>query len=153
MRAKVMAICEKCGEKWLQRKDHWKKLEKEGIPHLCKSCSCIKRKAVNINMLKEYDKAYIAGYLEADGCISWSGPQPQISIATADEEMIEYFLKTVGGGRRRFVWLKNLNHRNQRRWMLNGHYNCAFFCEQLLPYMKMERKKQRARKVIKNASP
>lgn len=36
---KILATCDICGKKWDQRKYGWIKKEREGLPHLCRSCS------------------------------------------------------------------------------------------------------------------
>ena len=144
-RAKVMARCERCEKQWEQRKDHWKKLEKNNIPHLCRNCANIRHAESTIKKLKEVDKAYIAGYLEADGCISWSSTQPQISIVSIDKEVLDWFVEKVGAGN---IHQDDSGQKSIYRWMLNGRNNCREFLTQILPLMKLYRKRKSAEYMV-----
>ena len=105
-----------------------------------------------MNVLSEKDAAYIAGFLDADGCIclhtihnktiSHPGRKPtytlRVHIVNTFPGVIEWICMKVGTG---CIWIKKpaiLRHKQIYTWRINGE-KAINFLRQIYPYMKVKR--------------
>lgn len=83
--------------------------------------------------------AYLAGYLDGEGCFRWhSGPQIEIEN-TFPHTLIEV-RKTFGGGVRKVRRTQASNHRTAWKWYVRGD-NAVDTLEMVMPFL-IEKKRQ-----------
>ena len=147
----VETACERCKKRWIQRFDHWNKIEKEKRKHLCRNCVAKKYDENKVKQLNGTEKAYIAGMVDADGYITMgTKKQPQIGITNSCKRMLDWISEIIGHGK---IEHKGYNEKTQKTtyvWRLCGMASIKCLLEQISPYLKI--KKDKAKKVIQYAS-
>jgi hypothetical protein len=96
--------------------------------------------------------AWLAGWLEGEGCFSFGGAggkYPRISAASTDLDTLEHVLKITNVGNITGRWVdKNPNHRKLWTWTVCTANDVAPLLEAILPFM-MERRAARILELLK----
>jgi hypothetical protein len=100
-----------------------------------------------VNELTETEKAYLAGLVDGEGCISITKNKParrslnpnyyvQTFVVNTDERVIRYCQETTGVGSVTFfpISKKKPKHKDQWTWCLRSA-STVDFLKQILPYM------------------
>jgi len=95
--------------------------------------------------MKETDAAWLAGYIDGDGCITISGrmAQPVLHIDSCDMELLERVVSLCGG----FIVTKKKykdHHRQAYTWRVKGSTRIADILIEVRPYMSCKFKIERA---------
>jgi len=98
----VKIRCEGCNKIIETRLDHVKKRIWENTPLYCGTCARRRtyvERTINAN-LEDWQWAYLAGFLDGEGCVCWSGNSstPQLSIAQCDKTPLDKFSSWLGTG-------------------------------------------------------
>lgn len=104
-------------------------------------------------MLKDTDAAWLAGYIDGDGCICLmkkskrKARSPELVIDSCDIELLDRVKSLIGG---RISAKKSYNPRGRAgfHWRLNGSVQVVEVLRQLLPYMGCKDKIDRARILV-----
>ena len=102
--------------------------------------------------MKNTEAAWLAGYIDGDGCISLSHKgrkwrTPIIAIDSADKELLDRVVELLGGT----VILKPKTkdrHRQVYTWRLYGTEKVICTLTELLPYLQCNFKKTRANMLV-----
>lgn len=106
--------------------------------------------------MTETEKAYIAGIIDGEGSIMLTRfhknqyPSPCISIASTDLELLEWVKLKIGNGK--ITSKKNYNkirHKDSFTYTL-GYDVAIDLLKEIEPYLVIEKKKSRAKYIIKN---
>ncbi len=94
---------------------------------------------MSCSVLEELDRAYIAGLMDGEGCISITRRQRKevstlqyslvVRISNTDVKLINYLLKVVGGG-----CIETVREKNCFSWSVTGRA-ASEFLSQILPYL------------------
>ena len=138
---KISILCEGCGDIIKVRKDYISLKHRNGKKILCRSCSCKRYKDSKVKTLSNLDRAYLAGMIDADGCITWSDTQPQVNITNCCLEMLTWVSTTVGCGSILLHQKKIGNWNVNYKWVLCGRKSIKDFLTQIIPYLKVKQMK------------
>lgn len=85
------------------------------------------------------DAAYLAGLIDGEGYVSGEG-QPIIQIVSTTPEITDWLLATVPVGRLEPRGAITTAGKPIHRWTIGSRHACARVAEQVLPYMRIEKK-------------
>lgn len=106
----------------------------------------------------ETEKAWLAGYIDGDGCISVNHkgkdkPRHAISmmlaIDSADEELLDEVQRIAGGNRITKKKYKE-NHRQSYTWRMTGSARILALLKEIQPYLRCKFKVDRAKLLLDN---
>ena len=103
---------------------------------------------MTLNNLTEVDKAYLAGLIDGEGCISVYKVRNKqckngfsikcnLRINMVDAEAIDYFHKKIGIGSVHRI-IKGGNRRQQKLWSINSGSQVSAVLKEILPYLKIK---------------
>lgn len=101
--------------------------------------------------MTEQEAAWLAGYIDGDGCITFTGrlkPKPIIVIDSCDEELLTEVKRIVGLGC--LVKKKKYKEHHRQAWTyrLTGTTPVIDVLNNILPYMRCAAKKGRASVIV-----
>ena len=108
---------------------------------------------MTLNDLTDMDKAYLAGLIDGEGCISVDKVRNKqckngfsikcnLRINMVDAEAIDYFHKKIGIGSVHRI-IKGGNRRQQKLWSINSGSQVSAVLKEILPYLKIKVKQAR----------
>lgn len=90
-------------------------------------------------IMRETERAYLAGLLDADGCIFISSRgYLHVTIASVNREFLQYWREVTGAGNIYDNGARWSNGRHVFKWIINGNYACEFLRE-IWPYLVLKR--------------
>ena len=104
--------------------------------------------------MKETDAAWLAGYIDGDGCIclskrwSKSARSPELAADSCDIELLERVKALAGGYINKKSNRKVASHREGWHWRLHGSLQVVAVLKQLLPYLTCADKAARAKMLV-----
>lgn len=107
-----------------------------------------------INILSEIDKSYIAGIIDGEGSIllkpnSNGYRSPTVSITSSDPELIRWIHSSIGCGTIALKPARKITHRDNYHIAIASN-NAISLLNEILPYLKIERKIKRAKHIVEN---
>ena len=104
-------------------------------------------------MPSEVEKAWAAGIMDGDGCVTMRPPSggrfrhPYVVVDSTDLEILQELLRLFGG---RIISKKARDpaHRQQWSWRVFGATNILAFLTQVVPYMRCPSKVARSRLLL-----
>ena len=102
--------------------------------------------------MKETDAAWLAGYIDGDGCITIGGTGRRyrsllLVIDSTDIELLHHVMEIAGGYLQKKKVYKS-HHRQGWTWRLLGGSNITAILTAVYPHLRCAFKKERARMVI-----
>lgn len=84
----------------------------------------------------EYDLAYLAGYLDGEGCFTLArAHKPVIAVENTHKPTIEWLHKTFGGSMSKKLAVRKAHHRHTYRWAVVAK-NAGDLCRAVAPFLR-----------------
>jgi len=96
-------------------------------------------------MINEVEKAYIAGFVDADGSICMGkqthsiGFRPKIAIYNRDESVLRWIMYVTECGFGYHSRIKKPKWREMNHIYISSRKNCKAFLESILPYLQVKK--------------
>ena len=140
----VQVQCEKCGRVFETRLDHYKLKMKQGGSVYCRSCANRRthvKLTINTN-LEDWQWAYIAGFLDGEGCLTFSRAGfPQLTASQVDRTPLDKMSSWLGAGKKDLLLRSRENPAWQDcwHWRVTNSIDILALLSRIHPYLSVKK--------------
>lgn len=139
----VMSTCEWCGNEFMQRRDHEKKIRREKRKLLCASCvgKLLRPKDFVFAELPVEFWAYMAGFFDGEGCLHLQKTGGVImSVTQVNRTPLDFIIGKTGFGKVDVdeVSKKNPKWHDSHTWRVTDPFIIWWFLKNMRPYLQVK---------------